>query len=121
MIEIVDGSVMQWDRVENKTAVAVYGVGAVVLLWFSSTIVSAVNSVPLVRNFRTDLRSLVPKTQAGILLISNANVCLQVPKLLELVGLGYTSWFVYRYLLFKVSLRPRTDSICCNSVGQIPK
>ena len=34
---------------ENKTAVAVYGVGAVVLLWFSSTIVSAVNSVPLVR------------------------------------------------------------------------
>lgn len=26
----------------------------------------------------------------------------QVPKLLELVGLGYTSWFVYRYLLFKV-------------------
>lgn len=40
---------LQWDRVENKTAVAVYGVGAVVLLWFSSTIVSAVNSVPLVR------------------------------------------------------------------------
>jgi len=63
----------RWDRVENKTAVAVYGVGAVVLLWFSSTIVSAVNSVPL------------------------------VPKLLELVGLGYTSWFVYRYLLFKSS------------------
>lgn len=27
---------------------------------------------------------------------------LQLPKLLELVGLGYTSWFVYRYLLFKV-------------------
>lgn len=41
-------NVLQWDKVENKTAVAVYGVGAVVLLWFSSTIVSAVNSVPLV-------------------------------------------------------------------------
>jgi len=27
---------------------------------------------------------------------------LQLPKFLELVGLGYTSWFVYRYLLFKV-------------------
>lgn len=26
----------------------------------------------------------------------------QVPKLLELVGLGYTAWFTYRYLLFKV-------------------
>jgi hypothetical protein len=25
----------------------------------------------------------------------------QVPKLMELVGLGYSSWFVYRYLLFK--------------------
>lgn len=26
----------------------------------------------------------------------------QLPKILELVGLGYTGWFVYRYLLFKV-------------------
>ncbi len=38
----------QWDRVENKTSVAVYVVGAVVALWLSSTLVSAVNSVPLV-------------------------------------------------------------------------
>lgn len=29
-------------------------------------------------------------------------VCLQLPKLLELVGLGYSAWFTYRYLLFKV-------------------
>ncbi|KAG0455043.1 hypothetical protein HPP92_024335 [Vanilla planifolia] len=27
----------------------------------------------------------------------------KLPKLLELVGLGYTGWFVYRYLLFKSS------------------
>ena len=27
---------------------------------------------------------------------------MQLPKLLELVGLGYSAWFVYRYLLFKV-------------------
>ena len=27
---------------------------------------------------------------------------MQLPKLLELVGLGYTVWFTYRYLLFKV-------------------
>lgn len=27
---------------------------------------------------------------------------LQLPKFMELVGLGYTSWFIYRYLLFKV-------------------
>jgi hypothetical protein len=30
----------------------------------------------------------------------------QLPKLLELVGLGYTGWFVYRYLLFKVTRPP---------------
>jgi hypothetical protein len=40
---------MQWDGVENKTSVAVYAGGAVVLLWLSSTIVSAVNAVPVVR------------------------------------------------------------------------
>jgi len=71
--QIVKDLQAKWDGVENKTSVAIYGVGAVVLLWLSSTIVSAVNSVPL------------------------------LPKLLELVGLGYTAWFVYRYLLFKSS------------------
>jgi hypothetical protein len=29
-------------------------------------------------------------------------VTLQLPKFMELIGLGYTGWFVYRYLLFKV-------------------
>jgi hypothetical protein len=29
-------------------------------------------------------------------------VCMQLPKLMELVGLAYSTWFVYRYLLFKV-------------------
>uniref|UniRef100_A0A061SMW2 Protein curvature thylakoid chloroplastic-like n=2 Tax=Tetraselmis sp. GSL018 TaxID=582737 RepID=A0A061SMW2_9CHLO len=63
----------KWEKVENKSAVAVYGGGALALVWFSSTIVSAINAVPL------------------------------LPKMLELVGLGYTAWFVYRYLLFKSS------------------
>jgi hypothetical protein len=35
-------------------------------------------------------------------LVVAAVVFLQLPKLMELVGLGYTSWFIYRYLLFKV-------------------
>jgi len=39
---------VQWDRVENKTAVVIYGAGALTLLWFSSTIVGAVNNVPVV-------------------------------------------------------------------------
>lgn len=50
-----------------------YGAGAITALWLSSTVVGAVNSVPI------------------------------LPKLMELVGLGYTTWFVYRYLLFKDS------------------
>lgn len=64
-------AVSQWDKVENKTSVVLYGAGAVLLVWFSSTLVTALNSIPL------------------------------LPKLMELVGLGYTSWFIYRYLLFK--------------------
>lgn len=38
----------QWDKVENKTTVAIYAGGSVVALWLSSTIVGAVNAVPLV-------------------------------------------------------------------------
>ena len=57
---------LQWDKVENKTSVLVYGAGGLVVLWLSSTIVGALNHVPL------------------------------LPKLFELVGLGYSAWFTYR-------------------------
>ncbi|CAK9181216.1 unnamed protein product [Ilex paraguariensis] len=63
----------KWDAVENKSTVLLYGGGAIVAVWLSSIVIGAVNSVPL------------------------------LPKILELVGLGYTGWFVYRYLLFKSS------------------
>ncbi|CAM6036009.1 unnamed protein product [Sphagnum compactum] len=63
----------KWDGVENKTTVGVYAGGAIVALWLSSTIVGAINSLPL------------------------------LPKLMELIGLGYTGWFIYHYLLFKSS------------------
>lgn len=39
---------LQWDAIENKSGVAVYAGGAVVLLWFSSTIIGAINNVPVV-------------------------------------------------------------------------
>eukprot|EP00250_Pteridium_aquilinum_P000184 c10208_g1_i1 orf=229-753(+) len=71
--ELIADLKAKWDAIENKTNVFIYGGGALVALWLSSTIVGAVNSVPL------------------------------LPKVLELVGLGYTGWFVYRYLLFKES------------------
>ncbi|KAK7338007.1 hypothetical protein VNO77_18602 [Canavalia gladiata] len=63
----------KWDAVEDKSTVLLYGGGAIVAVWLSSVLVGAINSVPL------------------------------LPKIMELVGLGYTGWFIYRYLLFKSS------------------
>lgn len=71
----------QWDQTENKSTVVIYAGGALVALWFSSTIVGAINSVPL------------------------------LPKVMELIGLGYTGWFVYRYLLFKSSRKELVEDI----------
>ncbi|XVF33229.1 hypothetical protein REPUB_Repub17cG0150100 [Reevesia pubescens] len=71
----------KWDKIENKSTVLLYGGGAIVAVWLSSIIVSAINSVPL------------------------------LPKIMELVGLGYTGWFVYRYLLFKSSRKELATDI----------
>ena len=71
----------KWDAVENKSTVILYGGGAIVAVWLSSIVVGAINSVPL------------------------------LPKIMELVGLGYTGWFVYRYLLFKQSRKELATDI----------
>ncbi|KAH1240817.1 Protein CURVATURE THYLAKOID 1A, chloroplastic [Glycine soja] len=71
----------EWDALENKSTVLLYGGGAIVAIWLSSILVSAINSVPL------------------------------LPKIMELVGLGYTGWFVYRYLLFKSSRKELATDI----------
>jgi len=63
----------RWDGVEDKTTFAVYVGGALLILFVASSIISAFDKLPL------------------------------LPKLFQLVGLIYTSWFVYRYLLFKSS------------------
>ncbi|XP_059302805.1 protein CURVATURE THYLAKOID 1A, chloroplastic-like [Lycium ferocissimum] len=71
----------KWDAIEDKSTVLLYGGGAIVAVWLSSIVVGAVNSVPL------------------------------LPKVLELVGLGYTGWFVYRYLLFKSSRKELAEDV----------
>ncbi|CAA2934273.1 protein CURVATURE THYLAKOID 1A, chloroplastic-like [Olea europaea var. sylvestris] len=71
----------KWDAVENKSTVLIYGGGAIVAVWLASVVVGAINSVPL------------------------------LPKIMELVGLGYTGWFVYRYLLFKSSRKELATDI----------
>lgn len=55
----------------DTSAILPYGAGALVALWISSVIISAIDSLPL------------------------------FPKVMELVGLGFTVWFSYRYLIFK--------------------
>ncbi|CAD6249615.1 unnamed protein product [Miscanthus lutarioriparius] len=79
--ELIADLKAKWDAVENKSTVLTYAGGAVVALWLTSVIVGAINSVPL------------------------------LPKIMELVGLGYTGWFVYRYLLFKESRKELADDI----------
>ncbi|KAF7829293.1 Protein CURVATURE THYLAKOID 1D, chloroplastic [Senna tora] len=56
---------------DDTGSILLYGGGAIVVLWLASAVVGAIDSIPL------------------------------IPKLLEVVGLSYTLWFTYRYLLFK--------------------
>ncbi|CAA7035965.1 unnamed protein product [Microthlaspi erraticum] len=56
---------------DNTYSVLLYGSGAIVALYLTSAIVASLESIPL------------------------------FPKLMEVVGLGYTLWFTTRYLLFK--------------------
>ncbi|KAI4355323.1 hypothetical protein L6164_004106 [Bauhinia variegata] len=60
-----------WDKVEDKYAVSTLAVAAVVALWVSSGLISAIDRLPL------------------------------IPGVLEVVGIGYTGWFAYKYLIFK--------------------
>ncbi|KAF3439779.1 hypothetical protein FNV43_RR18057 [Rhamnella rubrinervis] len=60
-----------WDKVEDKYAVSSLGVAAVVALWGSTGLISAIDRLPL------------------------------IPGVLEVVGIGYSGWFVYKYMVFK--------------------
>ncbi|KAJ4964498.1 hypothetical protein NE237_024437 [Protea cynaroides] len=56
---------------EDAYPLLLYGSGSLVVLWLASALVGAIDSIPL------------------------------FPKLLEIVGLGYTIWFSSRFLIFK--------------------
>lgn len=83
-------------------SVVLYGAGALVILWLSSAVIGAIDSIPLVCIKLQLFQYFHPKIN-----FLNANrfwfiFAVQFPKLLEVVGLGYTVWFSTRYLLFKV-------------------
>ena len=61
----------QWEGIENKPLFVAYSIGGVVAVWVTATVIGTVDKVPL------------------------------FPKFFEAIGLAYSSWFTYRYLLFK--------------------
>lgn len=69
--EIIDKASKAWDEVEEKPAAIALGTAAIIALWATSSVVDAIEKLPLFSG------------------------------LFELVGIGYTGYFVYRYLLFK--------------------
>ena len=111
------------------------------MVWASSTIVSIVNAIPLVRTAAARRRSarqqrapwrLWGAAGAGATFGGDAFqtqrrrlqgteaahgapvVHSQLPKVMELVGLSYSSWFVYRYLLFKARAGVWPLSLCAS-------
>ena len=78
---IVNDLQEKWEAVENKPAAIIYATGAVAGVWVANSVVGAINALPL------------------------------LPKVFELVGLGYSAWFTYRYLLFKSNREELVDDI----------
>ncbi|XP_021736872.1 protein CURVATURE THYLAKOID 1C, chloroplastic-like [Chenopodium quinoa] len=60
-----------WDSPEDRIAVIGLGLTAVIAFWTSLNVIAAVDKLPL------------------------------IPGFLEFVGILFSSWFIYRYLLFK--------------------
>ncbi|CAI0423181.1 unnamed protein product [Linum tenue] len=77
-----------WDKSEDRVAVIGLGFAAIVALWASASLVAAIDKLPV------------------------------FPSLLEVVGILYSTWFVYRYLLFKPN-REELVEIINKSVSEI--
>ncbi|XP_062026026.1 protein CURVATURE THYLAKOID 1C, chloroplastic [Rosa rugosa] len=70
-LSIVKSVQNAWDNSEDRIALVGLGFAAVVALWASANLITAIDKLPL------------------------------LPSVLEFVGILYSSWFIYRYLLFK--------------------
>ncbi|GLT54865.1 hypothetical protein SLA2020_280270 [Shorea laevis] len=60
-----------WDNSEDRLGLIGLGFAAIVALWASANVITAIDKLPL------------------------------LPSFLEFVGILFSSWFIYRYLLFK--------------------
>ncbi|GAB2250164.1 hypothetical protein Droror1_Dr00013523 [Drosera rotundifolia] len=66
------GSVQKvWDKSEDRVGLIGLGFAGIVALWASVNLISAIDKVPV------------------------------IPSLFEFIGILYSAWFTYRYLLFK--------------------
>nr|GEW10982.1 Rop guanine nucleotide exchange factor 12-like [Tanacetum cinerariifolium] len=70
-LNIVESVQSVWDKPEDRIALFGLGFASVVALWASLTLVTAIDKIPVVSG------------------------------LFELIGIWFSVWFVYRYLLFK--------------------
>ncbi|GMY34304.1 protein CURVATURE THYLAKOID 1C, chloroplastic [Fagus crenata] len=60
-----------WDKSEDRLALVGLGFAAIVAFWASANVITAIDKLPL------------------------------IPGVLEFIGILFSSWFTYRYLLFK--------------------
>ncbi|KNA21510.1 hypothetical protein SOVF_042570 [Spinacia oleracea] len=70
-LSVVESVQNLWDDPEDRIAVVGLGLTAVIAFWASLNVIAAVDKLPV------------------------------IPGFLEFVGILFSSWFVYRYLLFK--------------------
>ncbi|KAL8056154.1 hypothetical protein ABFX02_04G101000 [Erythranthe guttata] len=68
---IVKSVLNVWDKSEDRVALVALGFAGVVGFWAAINLVTSIEKIPV------------------------------VPSVLELIGLLFSSWFTYRYLLFK--------------------
>ncbi|XVE88878.1 hypothetical protein DITRI_Ditri19aG0104000 [Diplodiscus trichospermus] len=78
-----------WDKSdEDRVGLIGLGFAAIVALWTSTNLISAIDKLPL------------------------------IPNVLEFVGILFSSWFIYRYLLFKPD-REELFQIINKSISEI--
>ncbi|KAK8595011.1 hypothetical protein V6N13_015920 [Hibiscus sabdariffa] len=78
-----------WDKSdEDKVGLIGLGFAAIVALWTSTNVISAVDKLPI------------------------------IPVVLEIIGILFSTWFVYRYLLFKPD-REELYQIINKTISQI--
>ncbi|XP_044495597.1 protein CURVATURE THYLAKOID 1C, chloroplastic [Mangifera indica] len=77
-----------WDNSEDRLGLIGLGFAAIVGLWASVNLVTAIDKLPL------------------------------LPNILELIGIFFSTWFVYRYLLFKPD-REELSQIVNKSISNI--